>query len=184
MQAISKTLLLSIFAIFSTQAMETAIQIKPSSLFSRTDVGEFELYHSNNGFTVVQDGEEFAVEQHAMDPVLRKMNTKQVEKFQNRGYIQVKKNDRNQFSLTSQVRARGGGAGGATAGFWIGRFAAQTVGYGIVAVAALPALAAGPFAYSVAVMGLAGTCAPMIESTSHAVAIGTAIILGTATGPA
>lgn len=178
--------ILSFLAFFSINAMEDnkTLHVKPTSIFARSDVGNFDLYHDNSGFTVIQDGKMFPIERHSLDLVLRKIDHKQLKKFQKLGYIHVKKNDENQFSLVSNLRVRGGGAGGATAGFWLGRLAAQTVGYGIVALVALPAMVGGPVAYSVAVAGLAGTCAPLIESASHIVAIGTAITAGVATGPA
>ena len=183
MNAQSKVLLFSIFAIYSSQAMETAIQIKPSSLFSRTDVGEFELYHSDNGFTILQDGKEFAIEQHAMDPVLRKMNTKQVEKFQNRGYIQVKKNDQNQFSLTSQVRARGGGLGGAYTGLWLGKLAVHAVAQTTYAIAAGLTFLVCPPAAPVVYYSLQSTFAIPVETASNVVACAAGIAGGAATGP-
>lgn len=188
MKTISKSiLLLSMALISSSKAMEEnnkILKLKEASVFSPSNLGKINIYHDNKGYHVVKGEEIFDIENHSLDPLLSTMKHKQLKKFQKVGYIDVKEISKNEFKLSSKVRGPGGGAGGATAGFWIGRFATQTVGYGIVAIAALPAMVGGPVAYSVAVAGLAGTCAPLIESASHAVAIGTAITVGVATGPA
>lgn len=74
------------------------------------------------------------------------------------------------------------GVGGAAIGFWIGRFIGQTIGYGIAAIAALPAFVAGPIAYTAATAGMIGTISPLVESASHITGIAGGIIGGTITG--
>lgn len=179
------SLLLVASAVSFVGAMEegSLVKIKQSSLMAPASLGSIEVFHDQDGFHVMKDDERHDVKNYFVDPLLRKANKKTLKKFQKVGYLSVKQMSDGEFSLTANTRLLGGGVGGATAGFWIGRFVTQTIGYGIVAIVALPALAGGPFVYSGVVMGLAGTCAPLIESASNVVAIGTAVIGGTITGP-
>jgi len=130
MKSISKMLLFCLFAISSIQAMEQLssgklTQIKKSSLFATHDVGEVDLFHNDKGFHVVQDDEVHLVNSLSIDPVLRTLKYKQLKKFQKIGYIQVKKNDHNEFSLVSKVRGNGGGPATGVAAYWTTR----AVGY-------------------------------------------------------
>lgn len=176
-----KILSLSFIMVSSLSAMEGGYKIK--EFFAQPDIGNVEIYKDSHGFSILKDGEYTQIKRYDIDPLIAKMSDEQLEKFQEVGYLALKKRGED-YSIMAKTRGPGGGAGGATVGFWIGRFAAQTIGYGIVALVALPAIAGGPIAYSVAVAGLAGTCAPLIESASHVAAISTAIVAGVATGPA
>lgn len=123
MNATSKVLLFSIFAIFSAQAMEDLssgklTKIKPSSIFSTNEVGKVDLFHDNEGYHVVQDDEVYSVNKHSIDPLLRSLKHKQLKKFQKCGYIQVKKNQDHEFSLVSKVRGNGGGPVTGVAAYW------------------------------------------------------------------
>ena len=113
MKAQSKILLFSIFVIFSSQAMEESYgkitKIKASSLFAPNKVGKVDLFHDDEGYHVIQDDEIYPVNKHSVDPLLRSLKHKQLKKFQKCGYIHVKKNQDNEFSLVSKVRGNGGG---------------------------------------------------------------------------
>ena len=114
MNAQSKTLLFSMFAISSLSAMEELsssklTKIKASSIFSTNEVGKVDLFHNDEGFYVMQNDEICQVNKYSVDPLLRSLKHKQLKKFQKCGYIHVKKNQDNEFSLVSKVRGNGGG---------------------------------------------------------------------------
>ena len=113
MKTQSKILFFSFFTIFSSQAMEQSYgkitQIKASSLFAPNEIGKVDLFHDDEGYHVVQDDEVYTVNKHSVDPLLRSLKHKQLKKFQKCGYIHVKKNQDNEFSLVSKIRGNGGG---------------------------------------------------------------------------
>jgi hypothetical protein len=123
------------------------------------------------------------VQPQFVDKTLREIPDDKLEEVLPYIAIYPVKMNNGEYMLRAHVRGLGGGAGGATVGFWVGRFVGQTVGYGLVAVVAAPAALAGPTAYAVAVAGLAGTCAPVIESASTLTSLGGALLGGAMTGP-
>ena len=72
-----------------------------------------------------------------------------------------------------------GGVGGASAGFYFGKFLTLFVGHGAIQVVAI---ASGPL-YLPTLAALEGTLLPHIEVASNVVGLGTGIIVGTTTGP-
>ena len=171
MKVTSKILLLSLFAIFSAQAMEELssgklTQIKKSSLFATHDVGEVDLFHNDKGFHVVQDDEVYTVNPQSLDPLLRTLKHKQLKKFQKIGYIQVKKNEDNEFSLVSKVRAKGGGPVLAAGFYW----ATKALCYGGMIAAA--GAAVGATGGGAVVLAGAGEILAVSGSGVAAVAIG------------
>jgi hypothetical protein len=110
----SKTLLFSMFAISSLSAMEglsssKLTKIKASSIFSTNEVGKVDLFRDDKGYHVVRNNEVYTVNQHSVDPLLKSLKHKQLKKFQKCGYIHVKMNQENEFSLVSKIRGNGGG---------------------------------------------------------------------------
>jgi hypothetical protein len=120
------TLIVMSFAcfVYSLRGMEEMhnnklMKIKDSSLFATHEVGKVDLFHSDEGFHVRQNDEVYPVSKHSVDPLLRTLKHKQLKKFQKFGYIQVKKNEDNEFSLVSKVRGNGGGPATGAALYWI-----------------------------------------------------------------
>lgn len=162
-------------------AMEESsfIKIKPSSLMASQSLGNIEVFHDHDGFHVMKDNECHDVKNYFVDPLLRKANKKTLKKFQKVGYLSVKQMSDGEFSLSAKTRGLGGGVGGATAGFWFGKALVYTVVYGGLYVVTLPiGSAANPV-----VSALAISLAAPIEAASNVVAVGTAIVGGTLTGP-
>lgn len=160
------------------------------SVYAPSKLGAIQLIHANKKFQVIQNGTTHEVQNAWLNKEIRNIETKQLAKYLAHGnLLYVNKSDdgsgNGEFSIQSHNRLNGGGAGGATVGCWVGRFVAQAIGYGVVApIIALPALAAGPVAYGVAVAGAAGTIAPIVESASTATAIAGGMIGAVITGPA
>lgn len=178
-----KRILLSITLAMPFFASPMSLQIKQKQLSVPEKLGALSVRKSEHGFTVLKGNAEQQVHAHDIDPVLRSLSNAQLAKALQTNRIKVSQLSNNDYKLSLQGGLKGGGAGGANAGFWLGRFLGQTIGYGIVSIVSLPALAGGPLAYGAVVAGLAGTCAPLIESASHVTAISGAIIGGVATGP-
>ncbi len=175
---------LSLIACFSINAMEETkiLRIKPTSLFVKNDIGEVELYHTGNGFTILQNNEEFPISKYSMDPLLKKMNRKQLKKFQKIGYLEVKRNAFNEFSLASKVRGNGGGPVTGAVLYWL----TKTLCYGtaVAAVGAGVAATGGAVvAAGTAIAGAAGATAAGASVTAIGIGLGSAVS-GTAVGAA
>lgn len=179
MNAQSKVLLFSIFAIFSAQAMESCgkiTKIKASSIFAPTEVGKIDLFHNDEGYHVVQDDEIYSVNKHSIDPLLKSLKHKQLKKFQKCGYIHVKKNQDNEFSLVSRVRGNGGGPytayilyGATKALCYGGLFAAAGAAIGATGGGAVAVAAAGE------VLAVSGSGVAAVAIASSAVATEVAV---------
>ena len=181
MNAQSKVLLFSIFAIFSSHAMEESYgkitKIKASSLFASNEVGKVYLFHDDEGYHVIQDDEVYAVNKHSVDPLLRSLKHKQLKKFQKCGYIHVKKNQDNEFSLVSKIRGNGGGP---VTG-WILYSATKALLWGSVVTTIPVAVGAGVVTGPVAAPTIivAGTTLAAGAATGGAAAIAGATIAST-----
>jgi hypothetical protein len=174
-----KLLSLNLVLVLPAVAMQNEMT-QVDSVVAPKALGEIALYHSNkNGFIIKRNNEEHPINNAWLDPDLRTFKKDQLESFQKVGYFQVKQLDNGEFKLLAHVRGNGGGVGGATAGFWVGRTAVYLVAYGtIYAIAA----ASGPAAPAVGA-ALTAAWGPGIEAASNVVACGTAIAGATITGP-
>ncbi len=117
---------------------------------------------------------------------LRGIKPDNLEKLLKLCTLSINKCGDEDYSIKAYPRLHGGGAGGATAGFWIGR----TLGYGIVvggvAIVCSPLLlipGAGPPAYASAVKTGWFVTAPVAEGLSNSLAVGMGIAGAVATGP-
>lgn len=127
---LSITLLSSITAFAITKVTEGAV-------FAPRKFGSVELFHSNDGFTLVNKGKTFKVPSHSMDANLRRVTEGNIEAMVNAGYIDVRKFDNGEFCLRYNVRGNGGGLLGATATY----FTVKVVGSAAVGAAGGVALA-------------------------------------------
>lgn len=143
-----------------------------------------ELCCIDNTFYILKNGGFYQLYPQDLDSSLRKMNAKIFSKFlENGGYVQINKN-KNNYKVTSHLRLRGGGVGGATAGFWTGKFAVHLAFHGSVAVVAGAASIIGTPAAGIAVAAaLESTFGGPVEVASNIVGTASAIAAGTATGP-
>lgn len=178
-----KRSLLSIVVLFSTSfSLCNHVAIPKTSVFipdSMADSGSLDVYKTKNGFRVLKDGVKHKVNKYDVDPLLKKMDDTQLEKFLANGYLHLKQNDAGEYSIDAKVRGLGGGAGGATAGFYVGKFTVHFLAHGTIA---LIALATGPAA-PVTAASLEATFLPAIEAASNIGGIAGGIVGGVATGP-
>lgn len=156
------------------------IDFSDKALIVHDQVSDQLIYRTDKGF-FVQSGEDvIKVKPHDIDKSIRSLSVKSLASFVAAGNsIRAHKFDNGEFSLAPYGKIHGGGPGGATAGFYIGKFATYFVCHGAIQVAAL---CTGP-AYLVTLASLEGTFLPTIELASNTVALGTGMIGAVMTGP-
>jgi hypothetical protein len=119
------------------------------------------------------------INSYDVDPVLRKMNDEQLVKALVGAKIRVSQFSNKDYKLELAGGLKGGGVGGATLGFYAGKFLVHFIGHGtILVVSALT----GPAAPATAA-ALEATFLPAIEAASNVGGIAGGIIGGTASGP-
>jgi len=138
-----------------------------------------QLFYNEDGFFVDEGDVRRRIQSCDTDPLFEKRTVNDIIKYSMHGKFRVTKVGDGDYRVSSIVGLRGGGAGGATVGFWAGKFIASFVGHGAIH---LVAACTGP-AYPVTVLALESTVGPMVETASTAVAVGAGILGGVATGP-
>lgn len=89
-----------------------------------------------------------------------------------------------ELTLSEISCVSGSGAGGATAGFWTGKFLTHLVAQaGIALVTGVVSIVATPAVGATVGLALEHTIAPVVEVTSNVVALGLGITGAVATGP-
>lgn len=126
-----------------------------------------------------QEGTVYHVHRVFVDKILRDIPAEHLETVMEHLAIRPVKMDNGDYALHAHGRLRGGGAGGATAGVYIGKFAVHFVAHGTIL---LISACTGPAAPATAA-SLELTFLPAIEAASNVGAIAGGIIGGVATGP-
>ena len=155
------------------------IQKVSTSVFVPHALGSAQLYHGPKGFYVHHDNKMKRIQKCFTDPVIRNITSQQANDFHTVGHFHLTQMNVGEYSLNAKPRLIGGGAGGATVGFYVCKFATYFVCHGaIIVVSALTGPAAGAtFA------GLEACFAPHIELASQATSLAGGIIGAVATGP-
>jgi len=146
------------------------------------------VVRDNDNYYVSTDGEQLIkVQPYDIDKTLRNIPKEKLPAFLRVGSIRPSKMDNGDYALRAHVHGPGGGAWGAWTGIWVGKIgthlAAQAI---IVSVASGAAALSGPAApatFTAVYGGLTSATAPVVESTSIAVAAGAGIFGAVATGP-
>jgi len=154
--------------------------IDQKSLFIPSEFKDISVYHNDNGFSVKTATGSYEIQRCFMDKELRGISKKQLAATLATGsYLAINKmNGSNDYSLKLHGRLKGGGAGGAQVGMWVGKLGTYVIGYGAIGLVSTTPLV-GPGLSQ----GLIITLAPTIEATSNAMAIAGDILGGIATGP-
>jgi len=161
-----------------------SMDISPVNIMAPHTLGAIKLMHQDDVFYVESEGSQHMVPKHQMDPELRKITKKQLEKFLDNGYLSVGKNSANEYTLKAKVRGLGGGPMGASAGVVVGAAAVQLAYHG-----ALGALYAGlscvitPIGATAVVGTVRWATTPAALLATKTVALASGIALGVATGP-
>ena len=170
-----------ILTLFVMSGISQAVDVfKVSPLATRTPgLSGVELYHCNGQFVVGHEGSLCKVDINDVDAKLRNLTSDELENYAGMGKFLIKQYDNGQFSVKTAGGLNGGGAGGATAGFYIGKFLTHFVGQAGIQIAAI---CTGP-AYPVTLAALEATCLPVIEAASNVVGLGCGVVGAVATGP-
>lgn len=155
------------------------VRINPSSVRTPHRLGDVELYHDKNGFIVLQDNKKHVIEKRFMDPTSRTITKEQLKSFLKLGYFTLNQTNDGTFTLKAHHRLTGGGVGGATTGFYIGKFITYFVCHGAIVVVAGLTGPAAPATFA----GLEGCLAPHIELASQVTSLAGGMIGAVITGP-
>lgn len=163
-------------------AMEQQLmRIEQHAVMAPGRLGHVEIYHDDESFTVRKDNIFTKVENAHVSPLLKNLvKNKMLSKFSHDGYITVSQMDNEEFKLDATLRLTGGGPGGASAGFYIGKFLTYGVCHGAIQVASWFTGPAAPTLSTAAHL----TAQPAIEGASNVVGLCLGLIGGMLTGPA
>lgn len=179
-----KQLLLALFCASSIVSL-TAVDlvVGQQGLFVPNKLGSLEVVKTKQGFQIIKGDARHKVD---TDEMLKKLNKKQLAKFLNTraGYIAVSQLDNGDYRLNAKVRGLGGGPGGATVGFIVGKATVQIVGHGTIGVIAGVVGVFNPIAGTAVGYALEAALALPIEVASNTIGLASGIALGAATGPA
>lgn len=174
-----KTILIVCSVVISTFSNAGIVRIKKSCVLTPASIGAIDLLHSEDGFSVVKDGEMSFVEDCWVDSYLKNISYDRLKNFLGFGKIFVNQMDNGEFSIKAKVPVKGGGIFGANAGFFFGKTLVYGVGYGAIWGVSLFAGPGAPVAASVMTAYLA---AP-IEGLSNVVGLGCGVAGAVASGP-
>lgn len=123
-----KRLLICLLPSLSLVAMENrsllelrtaALKIKAESVHAMGGLKDIELYHNENGFSVVTGNEIHAVKNAYMDPVLRNITAAKLLALQKAGYISINKKENGDYTLLANGRIVGGGPAFGAFLYWL-----------------------------------------------------------------
>lgn len=157
------------------------VQINPV-LVSSNDPEVCTVMYTNQRFILVKEHEVIALQQSDVDEQLHKIHTcKDLAEYLSHGNaLKIIKNEQGTYRLEALIKLKGGGAGGATAGFLVGKFLTYGICHGGLQVVSWFAGPAAPAVGTAAHL----TAHPFIELASNKVGIGFGILGGILTGPA
>lgn len=177
--------ILPILFISSFSLAMSDTKIDSTKILAPSELGNLEIYHDKNSFSLFCNGEKKQVHDYDVDPMLRKLDAEKLKKFLAVGLLKVSKYNNDEFAIKPLVQGLGGGPGGATAGAYIGKAAVSLVGHGaIFAATTVAGFTGGPIAAFAVGTTLESWFAAPIEAASYAGAIAGGIIGAVATGPA
>lgn len=152
---------------------------KRFAVMSPQKLGKVSLSVNAGEYSVLQAGKSHKIENHDVDPVLRKMNTEQLAKFQKNNSVAVNQLSDGSFKVDAKLGLKGGGVLGATIGAWIGKGLVYIGAYSAIGVISACTFAAAPVTFA----ALTAAWAVPIEAASMAGAVAGGMVGGVATGP-
>jgi hypothetical protein len=156
----------------------------PSDHICNRTADAVELFYDKEGFIVQKGDKAKRVNSYDTDALFRNTTLENVGKFSALNKFVVKELDNGDYIISPQMGLNGGGPGGASAGFFTGKFLVHLVAQtGIVIISAGAALVGGPAAGIAVGVALEKTVAPAVEVASNVVGLAGGILGGVATGP-
>jgi hypothetical protein len=158
----------------------TTIHIPQTRIYKSNNVKtKFKLFYNKDGFFVSDEYGIHQIKPYEIDKIFHGKRVNQIIRYLLNGKFYLSRYQEGEYKISSHGSLNGGGIGGATAGFYIGKALTHVVGHGAIQ---LVAICTGP-GYFVTVTALEGILAVPIETASNVVGLGTGILGGTASGP-
>jgi hypothetical protein len=173
--------ILSLVTAVCVNAMDLAQHgiIKIDNIKSRDSI---DLYHSPNGFAVVKGSDAQPVNSCFVDPILRKMNQRQLKQFEKHGYIDITRMSDGNYALRAKVRGNGGGP--VTGWFLYGLTKAVAYGGIGAAVAAATTATGGAVGAAVGITGATASSTAGLAMAATQCAVTTGFVTGGPLGAA
>lgn len=173
----------SSFDIENIDIEDATIEI-PRNRFLMSGQENVRLFFDKDGFCINRSGFTYRVSRNDTDRLFHDKKVESIYKFTLMHKFKLVQFLNGDIIIKPQIGLNGGGPGGATAGFYTGKFAVHlTAQAGIAVVATGAAIAGGPAAGVAVGVALEKTIAPTVEVASNVVGLGTGILGGVATGP-
>jgi hypothetical protein len=135
-------------------------------------------------FALVDDaGQVHHIQRAHVDPLLRIMTCEQLQEASEFIAVNPVMMDNGEYYLHAHVRGNGGGAVGASVGFWVGKSLVYVGTIGVLNMVGLVATPATGGLSAVATGTAGAVIAAPVEIASNSVGIGFAVLFGTLTGP-
>lgn len=150
------------------------------SLATRNIAGSINVLYNKEGFVVAHNATLTPVKPYDVAYELRKMDVERAAKVLSATQLRVSKLNNGEYTIARHGELKGGGAMGATVGFWLGKGVVYIGGHGAIVAAAA---GSGPLGFFATFASLeAQFCAP-IEAASNQAGLGAGMLLAVATGP-
>lgn len=147
-------------------------------------IKDAQLFYASTGFFVGINKQLLPIASHDVSQDLCPIkNVEKLKKLLQHGYLSLSKLSNGEYKLNVHVRGIGGGAAGATVGFWSGKSAVYVVGYGAIGIISGVSGYLVPGLTPFVAKALHITCGPAIEVASNTVGLAGSLALGSATGP-
>lgn len=155
-------------------------RLEGNSVFIPQRLGQVELYHDDNGFSIHKDSKLFPIPSCFIDKELRGISKKDLARLiATNAYLAINEIGQNEYSLKLNRRLLGGGIFGATIGAFLGKAAVSVIGHGTIFLIGGLTGPACPYT----IIALESCFGAAIESASMAGAVAGGMALGVATGP-
>jgi hypothetical protein len=155
------------------------LAVSSEKIVSRNIKEPVNVLHDKDGFTVVHNAQFTRVKEYDVVPELRKMDLEKAAKVLSATQLRVSRLNNGEFTIARHGELKGGGAGGATFGFWLGKAGTYVVGHGIILLASGLTGWNAPATF----LSLEAKLAVPIEVASNKVALGLGATMMVATGP-
>ena len=158
----------------------SASKLSSDKIYAPARLDTVDVQHSPCGFMVNNQ----PVQSQHMDKELRSITPSKLAVALRSGYIQVDQSLNGQYKLQYQPRLNGGGALGASIGFWFGKILTHAVVQGIIVLSAGGATLVGGPQTGAWVWGtMEKTLWVPTEIASNKIGLGLGIAFGAGTGP-
>jgi len=143
------------------------------------------LFYNKEGFFVQRGEETVRIPSRDIDTLFRNRKVESVCKYAFMHKFKLIELGNGDILVKPQIGLNGGGPGGATAGFYVGKFTVHLIAQGgIMAVSGVVSLIGTPAAGAATFVALEKTVGPAVEVASNVVGLGTGVLGGGASGPA